>query len=1007
MKRLIILVTLITPLTVYGQYFGRNKVKYEDYNFRVLHTEHFSIHYYKDVETEIADFANSAEDWYTYQSELFYHQFTAKNPIIFYANDADFQQTSVISSLIGEGTGGVTEGIKNRVILPMSPSHASTEHVLGHELVHAFQYDMLKSSDSLGLQSAANLPLWLVEGMAEYLSIGSKDALTAMWMRDAVLHDDIPDIDKLTRDMSYFPYRYGHSLVAFIAGEWGDEYLSLLLLNTAKFGGIGPGVFKTFHISCDSLSSRWKTYLINTFKPQLKDRVPADSISSKILAPDVQGGRYNVAPVLSPNGKYVAYFSERDIFTFDLFLADANTGKVIKKLASQEADAHFNAIRFIESAGTWSPDSKRFATVTYSAGNNDISIFNIDNKAVEHLGIENIGTIYNPAWSPDGKKIAFTGTWAGVSDLFLYDLERRTITRLTDDHFANLQPCWSSDGKTIAFITDRTPIIREYGNMKIGMMDLESREIQLIEPFSESQHFNPQFSHDGNSLFFISDRGGYSDVYRQEVTTGEVFQITNVPTGVSGITNLSPALSLGGDKVFFSTYLDQEYIVYALNREYYAGKPVTTIDARGDLLPPLKRVKTNKVDKYLADMPYESGGEYHPRTSLTYRPRLSLDYLGNVAVGVGVSSFGLGVLGGVNLRFSDMLNERILYTGLALYGSLQDISAQVAYLNQKKRMAKGGLASHMTYLSIYSRAYLDSIDINDNRYEALVIEQDLYRTFNDQAGLIAMYPVSTNHRLELSGGWNRISYDIERISDYYVNGVYIKREEEDLEAPSTINLFSMTTAWVGDKSYFGMTSPLKGQRYRLEANGVVGSLSYMTFLADYRKYQFVKPFTLAGRVLHYGRYFGDAEDRRLTSNFIGYGVFVRGYGPYSYNTDECVTENGGGCPVTDRLFGSRMLVGNFEVRYPLIGARQLSPIPTRILPVTVSAFFDIGMAWWPDDPIVWKLSSSSLERVPVMSSGVSARVNLAGAMILEIYYAYPYQRPVKGGHVGLVLAPGW
>ena len=34
-------------------------------------------------------------------------------------------------------------------------------------------------------------------------------------------------------------------------------------------------------------------------------------------------------------------------------------------------------------------------------------------------------------------------------------------------------------------------------------------------------------------------------------------------------------------------------------------------------------------------------------------------------------------------------------------------------------------------------------------------------------------------------------------------------------------------------------------------------------------------------------------------------------------------------------------------------------------------------------------------------------MNLFGALVLEIYSAYPFQRPAKGAHLGLQLQPGW
>jgi hypothetical protein len=45
--------------------------------------------------------------------------------------------------------------------------------------------------------------------------------------------------------------------------------------------------------------------------------------------------------------------------------------------------------------------------------------------------------------------------------------------------------------------------------------------------------------------------------------------------------------------------------------------------------------------------------------------------------------------------------------------------------------------------------------------------------------------------------------------------------------------------------------------------------------------------------------------------------------------------------------------------------------------------------------------------VPVFSAGISSRFNLFGYMVLEAYYAFPFQRPERGAHFGFQIAPGW
>ena len=175
-------------------------MQYEKFDFKVKKTEHFDIYYYPEEEQAVDLAARMAERWYARLSRVLRHELSSRQPIILYAAHPHFQQTNALSGEIGEGTGGVTESFKRRVILPFAGGLAETDHVLGHELVHAFQCDISSSEDAEGRPTApgiASLPLWFIEGMAEYLSLGPVDANTAMWVRDASSREKMPTIDKL------------------------------------------------------------------------------------------------------------------------------------------------------------------------------------------------------------------------------------------------------------------------------------------------------------------------------------------------------------------------------------------------------------------------------------------------------------------------------------------------------------------------------------------------------------------------------------------------------------------------------------------------------------------------------------------------------------------------------------------------------------------------------------------------------------------------------------------
>ena len=131
--------------------------------------------------------------------------------------------------------------------------------MLGHELVHAFQYDMTNtdaSSAAAGSAGALALPLWFIEGMAEYLSIGPDDPNTAMWMREATRREKLPDIDDLDNP-KYFPYRYGEALWAYIGGQYGDRVIGNLLRVAAAKGDYKGAFKQILGISSKDLSKAW------------------------------------------------------------------------------------------------------------------------------------------------------------------------------------------------------------------------------------------------------------------------------------------------------------------------------------------------------------------------------------------------------------------------------------------------------------------------------------------------------------------------------------------------------------------------------------------------------------------------------------------------------------------------------------------------------------------------------------------------------------------------------
>jgi len=255
-----------------------------------------------------------------------------------------------------------------------------------------------------------------------------------------------------------------------------------------------------------------------------------------------------------------------------------------------------------------------------------------------------------------------------------------------------------------------------------------------------------------------------------------------------------------------------------------------------------------------------------------------------------------------------------------------------------------------------------------------------------------VYPFNRAHRFEFSGGFRNISFEAEsllRVYDAQTGGL-LQSGEQNLTTPDSLHLGVSTAALVYDTSISAGLGPMLGQRYRVEGSTTIGSLSFTTALADYRKYFMpLRPITLAFRILHYGRYGGGAEDQRLQPLFIGDQMLIRGYDVNSFSASECSGAAPGTCPVFDRLIGSRVGVANFEVRAPLFG--PLGLISKSFLPVEIAAFADAGTAWTSAESPDW----AGGDRATVTSHGGTLRINLLGFAIGEVDLVHPNNRPQR------------
>src|SRR3954465_10534735 len=215
------------------------------------------------------DAARMAERSYARLSKVLDHQFREKKPIVLFSTRSEFGQNNITGDL-GEGTGGVTEASRHRMIMPLTGDLGSFEHVLTHEMVHEFQYDVFaRGKAGANIQTLAQVdpPLWFMEGMAEYLSSGPNHILTEQWVRDAVINGTLPTIEQMTdRPDKYFPYRYGESFWQYVGARWGDAAIGEILRNTPAVG-VERAFLRELGLPLVEVGSAWREAVQSQYLP--------------------------------------------------------------------------------------------------------------------------------------------------------------------------------------------------------------------------------------------------------------------------------------------------------------------------------------------------------------------------------------------------------------------------------------------------------------------------------------------------------------------------------------------------------------------------------------------------------------------------------------------------------------------------------------------------------------------------------------------------------------------
>ncbi len=556
------------------EYFGKNKVTYDGYDWHYIETEHFTI-YFDRESLPVAEFAAKEAERALAQIEKdLKYTLKGRYPFVVYNSHNGFSVTNISPQEIPDGVGGFTEFAQGRIVIPYTGSYADFRHVIHHELVHEVTVEMWTGGGLLGgvvAQTASIPPLWVVEGVAEYLSRGGWDIGADNFMRDATITGYAPPIELLG---GLFAYKGGQSVMYMIEQTYGKEKVAEFISNFRSARSVDKALKSSVGIGLEELDEKWQLWLKRQFWNDINLYQHPEEVGKNLTKPAEQRTYfgYNLAPSFSPQRDKIAYQTLSSQGTFNLRLMSAIDGKDLGRLVEGERSSDFESMFLLRPGVTWSPDGKQIAFAAKSNNKNTLYILEVRRKKVRKRFKFDLDGLFEPAWSPDGKRIAVVGLKHGWSDIYIVNLDDESLERITNDPYDEKQLDWSPDGAWIAMSSDRPDTALAFDGQKdfpFGQYDIfvvrpDGSEIRRVVAH-EAGEVHPSWGGDSETLAFVSDRTGVGNIYIAHLDSGVVYPVTNLLAGGQGVDWHYMDWSADGKKMAFTSLHKAGYDIFVMS----------------------------------------------------------------------------------------------------------------------------------------------------------------------------------------------------------------------------------------------------------------------------------------------------------------------------------------------------------------------------------------------------------------------------------------------------------
>lgn len=654
--------------------------------------------YFYEQEREIAEKAAAyIEESYRYLVDRFRYVPTETLPYVLYNSYQDFLQTNIFP--VQEGVLGVTGRRDMKLVLPYFGDHRLFEHISTHEMVHQFTIQKARQiAKDAGIPGDPldQMPLWFIEGMAEYYALRGLDPEAEMLTRDLLLNPD-PTRGYVMLDFfedrpfsSLWTYKVGQTRVAFLEEVYGEGILQDLMEASHRLLGRrsedAENAPLTFRRLLVEITGDEAQRIADRFERWIKERSYSRFLASEqdssdlVFLNNLRGLMQQMTS--SPDGKLLMYRSiSPETGRISLFAVDSRDASTTRRIASDGVPGveslhpvgprnfDIRTDRVVYSARSEGVDILYLQELHHQAARDDEENWDITLKPQSRrafdLSRKGIVAAELPTFSPDGRRVAFVGlNQDGQKNLYLFEaLEGQDflLSALTENESAPRGLSWGEEG--LVFTSNRT------GHGFYNLFRLDPRQPASVQrlTFEGRDHFDPRVMPDGR-VFFSAYSESRANIY--EVRPDTLVRRTDIVTGLFGIAP-GPGQS-----------------VWATFHHRGQRRPVR-IAAERLLDHPMATSEDHESPEPIAVRSLESAEPYRASSLGNWQLSHAFGLLG---------ASSAGVYGQLALLTNDRLRNHALFVNLLAFGDLNNTIADVLYLNQEKRLIWGtGLFQDVRY----------------------------------------------------------------------------------------------------------------------------------------------------------------------------------------------------------------------------------------------------------------------------------------------------------------------